>query len=131
MTYHTSIWPLAAVLISLVGAVPIIVSGRCPNLRESWTLLIALTKVIIVASMLPVVLAGGGYQLTIAEVIPGVPIALRVDAMGMFFALVASILWFFTSLYSIGYMRSLGEHGQTRYFASFAVAISATLGVAL
>ncbi|HEY5675041.1 MAG TPA: monovalent cation/H+ antiporter subunit D family protein [Malonomonas sp.] len=130
MSYQTSIWPLAAILISLLGSIPIMLSDRTPNLRESWTILAALGKVAIVAFMLPTVLAGGGYELTIAEVIPGVPIALRVDAMGMFFALVASILWFFTSVYSIGYMRSLKEHGQTRFYASFAVAISATLGVA-
>ncbi len=130
MNYQISIWPLMAILISLIGSIPIMLSNRRPNLRESWTLLIALGKVIIVASLLPKVLAGGGFEWTIAEVIKGVPIALRVDAMGMFFALVASILWFFTSVYSIGYMRSLDEHAQTRYFASFAVAISATLGVA-
>ncbi len=130
MSYQTSIWPLAAVLISLVGSIPIMLSGRRPNVRESWTILIALGKVIIVASLLPAVLAGGGFEFTIAEVIPGVPIALRVDAMGMFFALVASLLWLLTSIYSIGYMRALNEHAQTRFYASFAVAISATLGVA-
>lgn len=130
MSYQTSIWPLAAVLISLVGSIPIMLSGRSPNLRESWTILIALGKLIIVASLLPTVLAGGGFEFTIAEVIPGVPIALRVDAMGMFFALVASSLWLLTSIYSIGYMRTLNEPAQTRYYASFAVAISATLGVA-
>jgi multicomponent Na+:H+ antiporter subunit D len=130
MTYQTSLWPLMAVLVSLCGAVPILASTRKPNLRESWTLLIAAAKVMIVASLLPTVLNGGGFELTIAEVIPHVPIALRVDAMGMFFALVASILWFLTSVYSIGYMRALNEHGQTRYFASFAVAIAATIGVA-
>jgi len=130
MSFQSSIWPLMAILVSLCGAVPILASKRNPNLRESWTLLIAAMKVVIVLSLLPAVLNGGGYELTIAEVIPGVPLALRVDAMGMFFALVASILWLFTSLYSIGYMRALEEHDQTRYFASFAVAISATIGVA-
>jgi multicomponent Na+:H+ antiporter subunit D len=35
-----------------------------------------------------------------------------------------------TSAYSIGYMRGLNEHSQTRYFAFFAVALSATIGVA-
>ncbi len=33
-------------------------------------------------------------------------------------------------MYSIGYMRSLNEHDQTRYYIFFAVAISATLGIA-
>ncbi|GFP28995.1 proton-conducting transporter transmembrane domain-containing protein, partial [Candidatus Hakubella thermalkaliphila] len=32
--------------------------------------------------------------------------------------------------YSIGYMRSLNEHAQTRYFVCFAIALSATMGVA-
>ncbi|MDW7644725.1 MAG: monovalent cation/H+ antiporter subunit D family protein [Desulfuromonadales bacterium] len=130
MAYSSSIWPLLAVGISLVGTVPIMLSGRKPNLRESWTLLIAIGKFLLVLSMLPTVLAGGTFSLTIAEVFPGVPIALHVDAMGMFFALVASFLWICTSVYSIGYMRALEEHGQTRYFASFALAISATIGVA-
>jgi multicomponent Na+:H+ antiporter subunit D len=130
MTPIISIWPLAAILVSLLGALPIILAHRQPNLRESWTILIALVKLMIVASLLPGVLQGNSYVFTIAQVIPGVPIELRVDALGMIFALVASSLWLFTSIYSIGYMRALDEHAQTRYYASFAVAISATLGVA-
>jgi multicomponent Na+:H+ antiporter subunit D len=130
MTPIVSIWPMVAILVSLLGALPIILSDRQPNLRESWTILIALVKLTIVVALLPGVLHGGGYVFTIAQVLPGVPIELRVDALGMIFALVASCLWLFTSIYSIGYMRALDEHAQTRYFASFAVAISATLGVA-
>jgi len=130
MELTTSIWPLVAVLVSLLAAVPIMLSDKQPNLREFWTLLAAVTKVAIVVSLLPGVLAGGGYVFTLAEVIPGVPIQFRVDAFGILFALIASILWLLTSLYSIGYMRALEEHAQTRYFASFAVAISATIGVA-
>ncbi len=117
-------------MISLLGTVPILLSDRRPNLRESWTVLISLGKFAIIASMLPAVLEGGGYRFTLAEVLPGVAIALRVDAMGMYFALVASFLWILTSIYSIGYMRALDEHDQTRYYASFAVAMSATVGVA-
>ena len=130
MNLQPSTWPLAAVLISLLGTVPILLSERRPNLRETWTVLISLGKFAIIASMLPAVLEGGGYRFTLAEVLPGVAIALRVDAMGMYFALVASFLWILTSIYSIGYMRALDEHDQTRYYASFAVAMSATIGVA-
>jgi len=35
-----------------------------------------------------------------------------------------------TTIYSIGYMRGLNEHSQTRYFCFFAIALSATVGVA-
>ena len=48
----------------------------------------------------------------------------------MLFALVSSSLWIVTSIYSIGYMRGLNEHSQTRYFVFFALALSATIGVA-
>lgn len=130
MTYQSSLLPLAAIGISLAAAVPIMLSDRRPNLREFWTLLAAIGKFVLIATMLPSVLAGHGFVLTLAEVVPGVPIQLRVDAMGMYFALVASFLWICTSIYSIGYMRHLKEHDQTRYFTAFALAIAATIGVA-
>jgi multicomponent Na+:H+ antiporter subunit D len=53
-----------------------------------------------------------------------------VDAFGLLFALVSSFLWIVTSAYSIGYMRGLDEHSQTRYFCFFALSLSATIGVA-
>jgi len=53
-----------------------------------------------------------------------------VDPLGILFALVASFLWIVSSGYSIGYMRGLKEHNQTRYFCFFALALSATMGVA-
>ena len=130
MTPTFSIWPLAAILVSLLGALPIILSDRQPNLRESWTILIAVVKLSIVASLLPGVLQGESYLFTIAQVLPGLPIKLRVDSFGILFALVSSFLWIITSAYSIGYMRGLEEHSQTRYYCFFALSLSATIGVA-
>ncbi|MCF8045142.1 MAG: monovalent cation/H+ antiporter subunit D family protein [Desulfarculaceae bacterium] len=64
------------------------------------------------------------------QMAPGASIAFKVDGLGMLFALVASFLWMNTTMYSIGYMRGLDEHGQTRFYAFFALAVSATIGVA-
>jgi len=125
----TSIKPLLAVLVSIL-AVPLIVCAGRPNVREFWTFAAAAVKFGIVASMLPVVSAGQKLTLTLFHVLPGVPLAFRVDAMGLLFALVSSSLWIVTSAYSIGYMRGLDEHSQTRYFCFFALALSATVGVA-
>ena len=124
-----SIKPLLAVIISLL-LVPILASSRTANIREGWTFAIAIVKFLIVASMVPAVLNGQQLIFTLAEVIPGLAIQFRVDALGLLFALVASLLWILTSAYSIGYMRGLNEHGQTRYFCFFALALSATIGVA-
>ena len=126
----TSIKPLLAVLVSLVAVIPIVVSGSKPNLREGWTFLAGFIKFGLVVSMLPLVLGGNIIEYTLAEPLPGLAIQFRVDAMGMLFALVSSTLWIITSAYSIGYMRGLSEHSQTRYFSFFAVALSATIGVA-
>jgi multicomponent Na+:H+ antiporter subunit D len=126
----TSIKPLLAVLVSLVAVIPIMASGRNPNLREACTFLAGIVKFGLVVSMLPIVLQGGIIEYTLVEILPGLPIQFRVDPMGMLFALVSSSLWILTSAYSIGYMRGLNEHSQTRYFSFFAVALSATIGVA-
>jgi multicomponent Na+:H+ antiporter subunit D len=124
-----SLKPLLAVLVSL-GVVPILMSSRNPNVREAWTFAAAGLKFLLVLSMLPAVLEGRELVCTLVEVLPGVALRLRVDALGMLFALVASSLWIVTSAYSIGYMRGLQEHGQTRYFCFFALALSATIGAA-
>ena len=88
-------------------------------------------KLALVASMIPTVLAGQTLHCTLFRLLPGgVELAFRVDALGLLFATGASLLWIGTSFYSIGYMRSLGEHAQTRYFVCFALALSATMGVA-
>ena len=122
--------PLLAVLVSFVATAFIVASYRSPNVREGWTLLAALVKFGIVASMLPGVLDGTVYETSIATFLPGIEFALRADALGMLFAFLASGLWIVTSFYSIGYMRGNDEINQTRYFAAFAVSLSATMGIA-
>jgi len=125
-----SIKPLLAVLVSLLVIPALISSSDKPNARESWTFLAGIIKFLIVLSMLPVILQGKQIGLTLFEIVPGADIAFRVDGLGMLFALVASSLYIITSIYSIGYMRGLNEHGQTRFVCFFALAISATIGAA-
>lgn len=127
----SSFKPLAAVLVPLLASMLILLTGdRRPNLRETWTLLAALVKFFLVFSLLDPVLGGKTVESTLWAIVPGLHLRLRVDAFGLYFALLASGLWVLTSVYSIGYMRGLGEHAQTRYFFCFAVALSATLGIA-
>ncbi|MCD6353661.1 MAG: monovalent cation/H+ antiporter subunit D family protein, partial [Proteobacteria bacterium] len=125
-----SIKPFLAIIVSLLGSIFIVISHKKPNLRELFTFLIAFLKLGIIVSMVPVVLGGGKIVYNLIEVLPGVGIAFRVDSFGLLFALVSSSLWIVTSLYSIGYMRPLKEHSQTRYFAFFALALSSAIGVA-
>ncbi|WP_435119149.1 proton-conducting transporter transmembrane domain-containing protein [Halolamina sp. C58] len=130
MTEIASLRPLAAVLVPAVAIVPILASGGRQNVRETWTLLAALSALGIVASMVPGVLAGDTYVSTVGTLVPGVEFAVQADALGVLFGLLASLLWLVTSFYSIGYMRGLDEHDQTRYFAAFAGSVAAAIGVA-
>ncbi|MCB1123536.1 MAG: monovalent cation/H+ antiporter subunit D family protein, partial [Verrucomicrobiae bacterium] len=126
----TSSIPFLACVVSLIAVFPIVLLGKSPNLREGATFLAGFIKFGLVLSMLPGVLGGAKYEFTLWQILPNLAIQFRVDALGMLFGLVASFLWIITSLYSIGYMRGLKEHSQTRFFSFFAVSLSATLGVA-
>jgi multicomponent Na+:H+ antiporter subunit D len=125
-----SIRPLLAVLVSALGAFLISFSGKRPNLRETWTVAAGVVKFLLVASMIPWVMAGKRVVFTVSSFWPGLDIRFSVDALGLLFGLTASFLWILTSFYSIGYMRSLKEHAQTRYFTCFSIALSATIGLA-
>ncbi|MDA0261413.1 MAG: monovalent cation/H+ antiporter subunit D family protein [Proteobacteria bacterium] len=125
-----SVKPLLAGAVALLAVIPIVAFGRRPNVREGFTLLAAVLMLGIVLSMLPWVLNGHVLKHTLWQILPQVAIEFRVDGFGLLFALVASSLWIVTSIYATGYMRALKEHSQTRFFAFFAVSLSATLGVA-
>ena len=126
-----SMRPVLAILVSLVCAVLILASGeRRRNLREFWTLLAAFSKFVIIISMLPLVMNGGVYEFAVISIVPGIALHFRADALGMLFATLASMLWIMTSVYSIGYMRGLREHAQTRYFFCFALCLSSAIGIA-
>ncbi len=122
--------PIMAMLVSTGAAALIALSHKWPNLREFWTFLAATIKLCLVLSMAKWILAGNTYTLELIQILPNLSLKFKIDGFGMLFALVASSLWLVTSVYSIGYMRGLNEHGQTRYFCFFALALSATLGVA-
>ena len=126
-----SVLPLLAVLVAAFGALLIACTGeRRANLREFWSVAAGVVMFTLVAYMIPEVMAGRTPECVLFRLLPGIDLAFRVDAFGLLFALGASLLWILTSFYSIGYMRSLKEHAQTRYFACFALALSATIGVA-
>ncbi|SDZ81156.1 multisubunit sodium/proton antiporter, MrpD subunit [Haloplanus vescus] len=130
MTEIASLRPALPIAIAALAIVPILASRRRPNLREAWTVLAAASAFVVVASMLPGAIAGTTRVASFGFLVAGVELSLQADPLGLLFATVASLLWLVTSFYSIGYMRGLSEHAQTRYFASFAASVAAALGVA-
>ena len=123
-----SIRPLLAITVAGLAALAVLLLNNRERLRDLVSPLAAIAMFAIVVSMAPTVLAGGTVDLRLFEILPGIDFAFRVDALGMVFATVSSLLWIVAAIYSIGYMRHLNEHAQTRFFACFASSLAAAVG---
>jgi len=135
MDVIVSIKPLLAILAALAGSMFVLMSGRNPNVRESWSFVAAVVMFGIIVSMVPTVAPapmGMGKTLVyqLFKILPGLTVTFRVDAFSMVFALAASFLWILAVFYSAGYMRGLHEHAQTRFNTCFALALFGAIGVA-
>jgi len=120
-----------AIVIPAVGAIFIALAGRVnENLRETVTLVTAALLATTVWSLVPEIYNGGRPGFTVAELVPGISIAFKVEPLGMMFAALASSLWIINTIYSIGYMRGNNEKNQTRFYVMFAVSLAAAIGIA-
>ncbi|HPF13783.1 MAG: monovalent cation/H+ antiporter subunit D family protein [Planctomycetes bacterium] len=121
---------IGALLAPLVGALLVWLLGKTPNLREAAALLAGAATFGCVLRVAQAVLAHQSVALQLFEPAPGLRFAFDVEPLGLVFALVASLLWPVTTLYSIGYMRAHHEQHQTRFYCFFAITISAVLALA-
>jgi multicomponent Na+:H+ antiporter subunit D len=118
-----------AIAVPFASALLVLASRRA--LAPLWSLLAAAATFILLASHFPAVRAGAEPALRITPLIPGTDIALRLDALGAVFALLASGLWILASIYSAGYARALELQNRRRFFACFAAAVGSAVGIAL
>lgn len=123
-------------LIFLTTAIPMLtslmlmVSGKRPNVRESWSVLGAVLTFLSVMNLLPYVMSGVALEHTFFEIYPGVCVKFRLDGMGILFAGTSSFLWILAAFYCVGYMRGLDEHAQTRFYVCYAISVGGAMGAA-
>ncbi|MGK7297430.1 MAG: proton-conducting transporter transmembrane domain-containing protein [Candidatus Wenzhouxiangella sp. M2_3B_020] len=120
--------PALAPLVSALCAGLVMLVGYRPGWRYGLAIASAVLKFGVVWSMLPGALAGTTYRISFGEILPGLAFAFRVDALGLFFALVSSTLWIAATVYAVAYMR--GRPGQQRFFGFFSLCVSTTVGIA-
>ena len=120
-----------SILLPLIGAILIWMSGGRPNQREVVTIGIAILTFIFVLKVFFAFIDNEQPVLNVIELVPGLSLTFRVEPLGMMFALIASFLWIITSFYAIGYMRGHNEPNQTRFYMCFAIAISSAIAIAL
>ena len=128
MTANTAL--ILALLTPLLGALMIGLTGRWPNLRETVTIITAVSLFALVIRVLLGLNAGEDIGFELFTVMSGVGIAFNTEPLSILFAMIASGLWIVTSVYAFGYMRSTNEINQTRFYVCFAIALFGAMGVA-
>ncbi|MEW6442046.1 MAG: monovalent cation/H+ antiporter subunit D family protein [bacterium] len=118
---------------------PIVASGISPlaiyllrrdvNRREAASFASAVLTCLGVLWMAPEVLRGEIWTYTLFTLLPGIHVKFTADGLSLIFGFISSFLWIVATSYNIGYMRSLKEHAQNRYYVCFAVAIFGAQGV--
>ncbi len=121
---------LAALATPLVAVVLVLLLGRWPDLREAASLLAGAVLTACCLALAGTLGEGAAPALRLLEPLPGLALELRLEPFGAAFACLASFLWLCTTVYAIGYLRSHGEQQQTRFYACFALALHAVMGIA-
>ena len=122
---------LISVLLPLL-ALPFIIGfgERLRNLRELSILCVATLLFLNNVDIYQQFVAGQSQDSGSFEILSGLGIGLSAEPIGVVFALLASFLWIVTTIYSIGYMRGHHEKNQTRFYACFAISLSAVMAAA-
>ncbi|MCG3168795.1 MAG: NAD(P)H-quinone oxidoreductase subunit 2, chloroplastic [Pseudomonadales bacterium] len=121
--------PLAVLASSLLpGLLIFALPEERVGLRTTLNLLGAVAKVVLIAALLAGVAAGEEYGFRY-RVLPGLDLVFRADALALLFVSLSALLWFFTTLYAIGYLES-GPH-RSRFFGFFSLCVTSTMGIAM
>jgi multicomponent Na+:H+ antiporter subunit D len=121
--------PLLVVLSSLIPALVIFALGEDQRTaRTVVNLAGAGGKLVLVGIMLLGVARGTAYEWRVAS-LPGLPLVLRADALGMLFVTLSAVLWLLTTVYAVGYLE--GSPNRRRFFGFFSLCVASTMGIAL
>lgn len=99
------------------------------RLRNALAVTVSLISALAMIAILYEYFNHGGWELLLHQIAPGLELKIRVDPLAAIFGGTAAILWFFSVLYSTGYMAH--EHKRRRYFIFYLLSLSMTMGIAL
>ena len=121
---------LLGILLSsfLTGVVIFFLKEESHRLRTWLNLLGAGLKLVLVAALLWGINQGQSYSFAF-DFLPGIQFALGADANSVLFVTLSAFLWFWTTLYAVGYLED-SPH-RSRFFGFFSLCVTATTGIAL
>ncbi|SFP39676.1 complex I subunit 5 family protein [Tranquillimonas alkanivorans] len=123
--------PFLPALILGSALVPGIITFFLPEervrLRNALNLGGALVKLGLVVFLVAEVNRGRIYE-TSFDLVPGLPMVLRLDALGLLFVTLSTVLWLLTTVYAIGYFGR--RRNLSRFFGFFSLCVFSTTGIA-
>ncbi|QEW07838.1 complex I subunit 5 family protein [Nitrincola iocasae] len=124
-----NVLPLAALMTSFIVAMVIfILPEQQHKTRSALNLAAAILKLALIALLIYFVLQQHTPEISL-EVLPGLSMVLRADALAMLFAGLSSVLWLFTTIYAIGYLEN--SPNRSRFFGFFSLCVASTMGISL
>lgn len=128
--YYLFYLPLFMIIFPIFGAlITGIASEENNRLRNSLAVIVSLISALAMVVILCEYVNTGSWEILLHQITPGLEIKLRVDPLAALFGGIAAILWFFSVLYSTGYMAH--EHNRRRYFIFYLLSLGMTMGIAL
>lgn len=98
------------------------------NLKRAFpSIVTAIVAIIVLVLVKPVLLEGEILDYTLVNITDNLSISFYVDPLGAFFASIASVLWFFTTVYATGYLAK--KPRQKTFFTFFLFSLAVTLGI--
>lgn len=121
--------PLIILIVAFsTGILMLVINEKSEQLRTSINLTSAAINIVLIGMMLLGVSQGEVFE-TRLPLLPNINLVLKADALSLAFVTLSGVLWFFTTLYAIGYFKH-GKH-RSRFFGFFSLCVFSTLGVAL
>ena len=122
--------PLFMIIFPIVGALITGLPKEDNNqTRNIIAVIVSLISALAMIIMLVYYFNNGEWGMLLHQIAPGLEIKLRVDPLAGLFGGTAAILWFFSVVYSTGYMAH--EHARRRYFFFYLLSLGMTMGIAL
>ncbi|WP_111415558.1 proton-conducting transporter membrane subunit [Billgrantia lactosivorans] len=112
----------------LVAPLILLLPERAGRARAVVNLAAAVLKLLLVALLVLGFYQGRDYTFGFT-VVEGVSFLLQVDALGLMFAGLSSLLWLATTVYAIGYLED--SPNRKRFFGFFSLCVASTVGIAL
>jgi len=121
--------PLIILIVAFsTGILMLLINEKSEKLRTSVNLTSAAINIVLIGIMLLGVSQGEVFE-TRLPLLPDINLVLKADALSLAFVTLSGVLWFFTTIYAVGYFKN-GKH-RSRFFGFFSLCVFSTLGVAL